>query len=493
MLKIFVSFLWFLVFTKLLIFWVWLWQLKEYRLARIKDHFRAQKIKKIIFSLHGIRYPKLTKKTGVILIFGTLIEFFILFYSFSLSDYFFYLILFILIVGAPLFFSFLILFFQIPSAFLLRRTFKKARTKIKSRQDLLVIAVAGSYGKTSTKEFLATILEERFKVLKTPGHQNTDYGIARCVLNQLNAEHRIFIAETGAYGLGEITKPCKIIQPKIGILTGVNEQHLSLFGSIENIVNAKFELIESLPEKGIAILNWDNKFIKSKIKSQTLKTKTKNLKFCSTQEETDIWAKDIVVEKEKISFKVFSKNGDSANFNLNLLGKQNIENVLLAICCAQELGLSLESISKACLKIKQDQAGTKILKKNDLTILDGSYSANPYGVIADLDYLKIYPQKKIIVMPSLIELGKASKQIHEKIGEKIGAICDLALITTKDNFREIQKGAISVGMKPEGILLLEDTPEIIKKINHFCAINQNKCILLFGGRVPKELIEKFNR
>ena len=490
MLKIFVSLFWFLILTKLFIFWVWLWQLKEYRIARVKDHFRAQKIKKIAFGLHGIRYPKLTKKTSVILISGIFFEFLALFYIFPFQGYFFYLILLVSIILAPLIFSLFILFFQIPSVVLKNRIFKKAKEKIEQRKNLLVIAVAGSYGKTSTKEFLATILEEKFKVLKTPEHQNTDYGIANCILNRLTDEHQIFIAETAAYGLGEITKPCQMIHPKIGILTGINEQHLSLFGSMENIVNAKFELIENLPEQGIAILNWDNEFIKSKVKSQTLKTKDINLKFCSAQGKADIWAENILIEKEKISFKVFSKDGNSYDFHLNLLGRQNIENILLAICCAQELGMSLQAISEACAKIHSEQAGTKILKTNNLTILDASYSANPYGVIADLDYLKIYQEKKIIVMPSLIELGQASEQAHRAIGEKIAQVCDLAIITPKDNFKEIRVGAFKANMNPENILLIEDVPEIVQKMNSFCKKEQADCVILLEGRVPQQLIKK---
>ncbi|MEA3344311.1 MAG: hypothetical protein U9Q16_01345, partial [Patescibacteria group bacterium] len=129
-------------------------------------------------------------------------------------------------------------------------------------------------------------------------------------------------------------------------------------------------------------------------------------------------------------------------------------------------------------------------KTNNLTILDASYSANPYGVIADLDYLKIYPEKKIIIMPSLIELGKESEQAHIEIGEKIGKVCDLAIVTTNDNFKEVEIGTLKANMKSENILLIEDVPEIVQKINSFCKKEQGKCVVLLEGRVPKRLIQE---
>ncbi|GAI48689.1 unnamed protein product, partial [marine sediment metagenome] len=127
-------------------------------------------------------------------------------------------------------------------------------------KNLLVVGITGSYGKTSTKEFLATVLSKRFNVLKTKEHQNSEIGISRCILNELKPEHKVFIVEMGAYGKGGIKLLCDIAKPKIGILTGMNEQHLALFGSQENIIKTKYELIENLPSDGMAIFNGNNKY-----------------------------------------------------------------------------------------------------------------------------------------------------------------------------------------------------------------------------------------
>ncbi|PIR71919.1 MAG: hypothetical protein COU42_03070 [Candidatus Nealsonbacteria bacterium CG10_big_fil_rev_8_21_14_0_10_36_24] len=296
--------------------------------------------------------------------------------------------------------------------------------------------------------------------MKTPKNINAEIGIAKTILNELKPEHQVFIAEIGAYERGKIKEVCRMLGPKIGILTGINEQHLSTFGSLENIKKAKYELIESLPrtiivrglpEDGIAII----------------------------RDKLDLRADDIRVEKEYIFFKV-----SGVNFKVNLLGIHNIDNILLSASCAQKLGMSLEEISRACLKIKPEQGGMKFLRKDAPVVIDSSYSANPDGVIADLDYLKTLRQaqgKLIIVMPCLIELGRVSKEVHKRIGRKIGEVCDLAIITTRDYFKEIKKTAEIGSLQ---IFLIENPKEIIAKIKEFC---KNDDVVLLEGRVPKEI------
>jgi len=456
MMKIFIAIIWCFIFTKLLIFWVWLWQLKEYHWGRFKAHFETQKIKKLLFSFRGIRYPKLTQKVFVILTFGILFEFLFLFFIFNFTNYLFYIFLLISIILVPIIVSILILLLQIPVNILIKGILKKAEQKRKEFKNLIVIGITGSYGKSSTKEFLAIILSEKYNVLKTKKNINAEIGIAKTILNELKPEHQVFIAEIGAYEIGKIKQVCEIIKPKIGTLTGINEQHLSTFGSLENIKKAKNEILEC-----------------SEVKID--------------YNDLDLFATDIVIGKEFVSFKV-----DGVGFKVNLLGKHNINNILLAASCAKKLGMTLEEISRACLKIKPKHGGMKFLRKNGLTVLDASYSANLAGVIADLNYLKIYPGppkflegkfrragKKVIVMPCLIELGKASKQVHRRIGRKIGEVCDLAIITTKDYFKEING-------ENKNILLIENPKNIIVKLKEFC---KDGDVILLEGRVPKTVID----
>lgn len=432
---------WFIIFTRSFLFWLWLWQLKEYHIGRFKAHFEGQKVKKVISSFWRQKFPKFTKKTIIIFLGGLLSEFLIVFYIFSWPDYKFYLSLFLLLIFAPLIFSLLILFFQIPTVIWRSRILEKAKEKRKKFKDLSVIGITGSYGKTSTKEFLATILSQKFKVLKTKQHQNSEVGISQCILNDLKEEHEIFICEMGAYNRGGIKLLCDITKPKIGILTGINEQHMATFGSQENIIKTKFELIESLPERGTAFFNGKNKHCLE------LYQKTKIKKILYGQESTS-------AEEE------------------NMAG---------VVAVARELGMNNEEISRGRQKIKPWQSGIQVKKGiGGLNIIDATYSANPTGVIFHLENLKKWQGKKIIVMPCLIELGKASKEVHQRIGKKINEVCDLAIITTKDRFKEIKEGVPNA-------LFMEKPQEILKKIKDFTSEGD---VVLLESRVPNQLIKQ---
>ena len=241
-----------------------------------------------------------------------------------------------------------------------------------------------------------------------------------------------------------------IAKPKIGAVSGVNEQHLATFGNMENLLSAEGgkELIESLPEDGMAFFNAKNKYC------------------------LELY--------QKVKIKKFLYGQD-----IKLQGLENIEGAKMV---AKELGMQKEEINRACQKIGNKFPGIQIKKgKNGLNIIDATYSANPDGVTAHLEYLKTLPGRKVIVMPCLIELGKASREVHQRIGKKIAEVCDLAIITTKDRFKEIKEGFIKGGGKEESILFIENPKEIFKKIKSFC---KNGDTILLESRVPDQLIRQ---
>ena len=516
--------LWFIREIKAILFWLYFWQLKEYHIGRAIDHFRTEKGKKTILNVRNflvlflftisfsfnfflyfslmatalyflesvkffydlflikIKKPVFTAKSlflFFLLVFITGLCFLKVF-----SDKFFISWFLAFDIFTPLIVSFIVLLLQPLTMFLRNRIIKKAKKKRGEFKNLLVIGVTGSYGKTSTKEFLYEILSKNFNVLKTDKHQNSEIGIANCILNKLKKEHEIFIVEMGAYNKGGIKMLCDMVKPKMGILTGINEQHLATFGSIESVIETKYELIESLPEQGVAILNGSNEIVwglKNRIKSKKLK----KLIFCSANnQETDVFAKSIQEEKNNLSFDVLS-NEKTQSFNLQLLGRQNIENVLLAIACAQELGMQLEEISHICKNINEIPGMMKLSKGlTGIDLIESTYSSNPHGVIAHLNYLKKWNGKKIIIMPCLIELAQSSSKNHIMIGEKIGEVCDFAIITTKDKIEEIKKGALKKGMKKDSFFFIESSDKIYEKIRSF---TQEGSVVLLEGRLPIKL------
>jgi len=451
--NVFVVAIWLIVFIKQLLFWLWLWQLKEYHRGRFKAHFEAQKIKKIVSSFWRLKYPKFTKKIIFLFFICFLTEILLILY-FS-----FVWVIILTIIFIPLIF----LSFQIPSAIWRKILINKAEEKRLKFKNLLVIGITGSFGKTSTKEFLAAILSEKFKVLKTREHQNSEVGVSQCILQELKQEHEIFVCEMAAYNRGGIKLICDIAKPKIGILTGINEQHMATFGSQEDIIKTKYELIESLPRSQPQV-------VLRGLPIDVMAFFNAKNKYCQELYERTPYQNKFGAGQAKIRKFLY---GENATF----FGE---ENILGAIAVAKELGMTEEEISKAVNKIENKFGGIQLKKRmNGINVIDATYSANPDGVIAHLEYLKTFSGKKIIVMPCLIELGKASKEVHRRISQKIAEVCDMAIITTKDRFKEIREEA------GEKTIFMESPNKIFEKIKNFC---QSGDVILLESRVPQELI-----
>ncbi len=323
-------------------------------------------------------------------------------------------------------------------------------------KNIVVIGITGSYGKSSTKEFLFQILKDKFKVKKTPGNINTAVGVAKTALFGIDGTEDIFIVEMGAYKVGEIKAICDIVKPKIGILTGIGVQHIALFGSFENIKKAKYELIESLPEKdGLALFNGENKY-------------------CLELSWDGLW------NGKKMIYKKL-RDPNLLRFVMKW-PEYYLENIQAAVEVAQYLKMSEEEIEKVFRKIKIDDRGIKnFIGRESALIINDTYNANPEGVFANLSYLKSQPYLvKILVMPCLIELGDLSDEIHYEIGKIMARVVDLAIITGGEDFASIQRGA---GDKA----VFETNPQKIKEL--LLSRLNKKTVVLLEGRVPNEVVK----
>lgn len=308
-----------------------------------------------------------------------------------------------------------------------RKILRAATEKRKSLKHIKTIGITGSYGKTSTKEFLYAILSQKYKVVKTEGNNNTAIGVANTVLRKVSDDFDFFICEMGAYKIGEIKEICEISQPEIGIITGINEQHIELFGSIENTKRAKFELAQSLPQNSFAVIN-------QKALAMPPETPFKAETVAFSKE----LIKDLAVYPDYITFQY-----KDVFFRLNALGKHYSENLLAAIITAEKIGMTLEEINEAILKIslRDRYIMQKVRGPQGAVFIDDSYSANPDGVMAALDYLEdaYGDYKKIFVFPGIIELGKKSENIHQRIWERVNEVCETAYLIQKENKKIIQK------------------------------------------------------
>lgn len=520
---------WLIRDIKYILFWIYLWQLKQYHFGRFVAHFKTDQGRKLIlnpiqalkiililswilfvaFSLDSAslllmpalfliyfieavlyframfskraKYPKPTRKIAFLFLINLFIT---VNFPFVISPliktvFWFGFALLVFDVLIPVMVSAIVLLCQPLADYYRLSLQKKAKMKIGNlNAKLKIIAVVGSYGKTSTKEYLNTILSSKYRVLSTNEHRNTEVGIPLAILNDLKPEHEIFIVEMGAYDKGTIKRICDFVKPNIGIVTGINEQHLSLFGSMDNLLSAEGgrELLQSLPNNGLLVVNGENSYCLDLYNKANIKKIAYNLNQVA----------NINITKNNASFDI-----KEINFTANILGRHNSLNLLGAITVAMEIGMTLEEISKAVRSIGEEQIAYKITRnEKGINIIDSTYSSNPDGVIADLEFLKIYHGKKIIVMPCLIELGSAAKEVHQKIGGKIAEICDLAIITTAEYYQEIKNQAVKSGMGNENIILIEKTNLIIKKINSFSEYGDT---VLLEGRLQVGVLAELKK
>lgn len=510
-------------------FWTCLWQLKEYRFDRVFVHLReTQQGKNLLFSkdsnlkwviilayilvlindipplpyqiiitiifsfyaflvfkeayLRFLKRPVFTFK-ALVIIFLTLLAIFFLF-QIPLIDKFIWLIL--LDRFTPLIIGFFVFLFSFPTE--LYRDFKieQAIKKIKTQKNLLVIGVTGSYGKSSTKEYVGQILEQNFKVIKTKGTNNTPIGITNTILSDLKKSTEIFVVEMGAYKKGEINDMCQIAQPKIGVLTAVNYQHASLFGNLKNTSAAKYELIDVLPPNGLALFNGNNENVyelykKAKIKKVLYKS------FLNKPSKTDaaIYAFNTKAYKEQIAFDVFLK-GQKLHFEAPLVGIQNIENILPGIFIADYLGMSKAQIKKAGAMLSPLPKTMNLRKmQNGAVLIDDTFNANPDAVLAALQYMKIYKGKKMLVLQPMIELGKNAKNEHYRIALEISKVCNFLLLTNKNFYSEIARGIEYGG---GGCIAFVDNPI---KLSEFVKKNTGRGdVVVFEGKEADAVLSK---
>jgi len=237
-----------------LLSYIQLWYVKEYRFDRMLIHLKTKQGKRLLFL--PWRRPPLKPKACFIFIASALV---LLGIYFILPLFIIWKLFFMDILLFPITAVF-VLIAKVPTWIYHGILIRKAINKLQSHKKMIVIGITGSYGKTSTKEILATILGTKFKTLKTEASKNSPIGIAEVILSKLTPDDEVFIVEMGAYKPGEIREMCKIVKPSIGIVTAINEQHQDLFGSIDATVKAKYELIQGLNDGKIAIFNADNRY-----------------------------------------------------------------------------------------------------------------------------------------------------------------------------------------------------------------------------------------
>lgn len=333
-----------------------------------------------------------------------------------------------------------------------RGYYNDAKRIIESNKNLIIIGVTGSFGKTSTKNYLASVLAEKYNVLVTPGNYNTLLGVIRTIREQLRPYHQVFIVEMGAKQKNDIKEICDLVHPSIGIVTAVGEMHLETFKTVANIQDTKFELINSLPANGLGIINYDSEYIKN---YNGITSKCKIIKY-AVENNADYKASDVQYGASGVEFTL---NGEQS-YSSRLLGAGNLLNILAAIAAANHLDVPLNKQKNAIARLQPVEHRLSMKVANGITVLDDAYNSNPQGAKMALEVLRNFNvgegNKRIVITPGFVEMGIRQASANKELGTVIAKSCDYAIVVNATNRDDIKSG-IDEGGLPEGKYFLADS------------------------------------
>lgn len=344
-----------------------------------------------------------------------------------------------------------------------------ARKKLAAHKGLIIVGVTGSFGKTSTKNFLYRILSEKYNTLITPGNFNTTLGVVRTIREQLQPQHQVFIVEMGAKQVGDIKEICDLVHPAIGVVTAVGPMHLETFHSFENIQKTKFELIDSLPADGLGVINADSEGIRTYGGVRT---------DCKVECYSLADVQDLVYSSSGTDF---TYRGE--RFHTPLLGEGNILNILGALRVADALGVPVSRQKIAVGKLQSVEHRLSMKKAGGLIILDDAYNSNPSGAAMALDVLgrMATEGRRIVVTPGFVELGDALQTECETLGRRAAAAADWLVIVNLYNRDAIRRGALEAGMPQERIICADNLGEAAAWVN---ANAQSGDVVLYENDLP---------
>ncbi|MBR0171626.1 MAG: UDP-N-acetylmuramoyl-tripeptide--D-alanyl-D-alanine ligase [Lachnospiraceae bacterium] len=357
---------------------------------------------------------------------------------------------------------------------------------LNGQPKLRIIGVTGSYGKTSVKYYLNTILSEQFNTLMTPESYNTPMGVVRTIREQMKPVHEIFICEMGARHVGDIKEITDFVHPDDGVLTAIGEQHMETFFTQENIVKTKYELLDAVAEKhpessadrgGMKFVNGDNTFIRANMKYPDAIT-------YGLSEGNDFRAVDLRVTGAGTTFKIRLSERAAAllkdthgymtdhavkaaadgaipedagtAFHTILVGAHNIQNITGAIAVAVMYGMQASKIRMGVRRIEAVPHRLEVKRNGSVTILDDAFNSNPAGAKAALDTLAMFENAvKILVTPGMVELGAREDELNAAFGSQAAKVCDYIILVGEKQTEAIRRGVLQAGFDEERLFVRE--------------------------------------
>ncbi|EJT5916849.1 TPA: UDP-N-acetylmuramoyl-tripeptide--D-alanyl-D-alanine ligase [Clostridium perfringens] len=351
----------------------------------------------------------------------------------------------------------------------------------REKLGLKVVGITGSAGKTSTKDLVAAVLSDKYKVFKTKGNFNNEIGLPLMIL-ELDSTYDVAILEMGMRGLGQIKELAEIASPDLGIITNIGISHIEILKTRENILKAKMEIATFFDKNNTLVVCGNDDFLGALPNAEYKIVKT------GVGENFKIGAKNIALEELSSKFTVYDGEKEE-EFSLDMPGEHNISNLMLGIAIAKELGVSFEEMKRGLKNIEATSMRLELIKKDGFSILNDCYNSSPVAVKSAIDVMKnIEGKRRIAVLGTMRELGHKSEEAHEEIGKYSKENGIEKVLCFGDFSKNIKEGY------GEGCTVYENKEELIKDLlNIIC---DGDIILVKASRslkfeeITKALLEK---
>lgn len=333
----------------------------------------------------------------------------------------------------------------------------------RSGLSLPVVGITGSVGKTSTKEFIASVLEEKYHVLKTQGNYNNEIGVP-LTLFRIRQEHEAAVVEMGINHFGEMHRLSRMAAPDIVVMTNIGDCHLEALGSREGILRAKSEIFDFMKPDGRIVINGDDDMLSTikEVKGITPVTfgkKSNNTYYASDIRQNGLFGTGVRIHMPSGSFYA----------EIPLPGEHMVYNALAAAAVGEALGLSPEEIAAGIAAVKPTSGRSNLIRCADKVVIDDCYNANPVSMCAALDLLAQADTRKVAVLGDMFELGENAEKLHGDVGRyaaRLGIdviICagEISARMAKEA-KEVNTGRSEIYYFPEKEALLEKMQELVK-------------------------------
>lgn len=340
----------------------------------------------------------------------------------------------------------------------------------REKLGLKVIGVTGSTGKTSTKDLIAALLSDKYKVFKTKGNFNNDIGLPLMIL-ELTCDYDVAVLEMGMSSLGEIELLADVARPDIGVITNIGLSHIENLKTQENILKAKMEISTFFNENNVLIVNGEDEFLKN------ISGKSFKVKKIGYNHEYDVYASNIILREDETEFLAHAF-GEEAVFTLPMAGKHNVLNTMLAIEVAECLNVYFKEMILGLENIEATSMRLQVIKREGLTIINDCYNASPDSMKSSLDVLSAYKNcRKVAILGDMYELGDEAKRAHFQVGEYARDKVDLLIVIGEhiNNFKD--------GFKNDNIIMYNTKEECIKELKSI--VKKDDVVLVKASRGVK--------